>query len=265
MIILEPIGGLCNRLRAIDSAIALSKEISKPLHVVWACNSDINCKFSRLFEIPEEIQKLTELKIRSRIIYFSINQLAGLYFSRSGNYYLKDITCLPEPDVFIDRLRRAGKIYIRAYSPFYPPAKLFRHFVPKAFLQEKIDRYKSKNMIGVHIRRADNLKSIIYSPLQKFIERMHEEIAQDNRIRFFVATDDPSAEIRLKEVFKDRVIFHPKKSVARNNPLAIEDAVVDLFCLANCRKLIGSYWSSYTNAAWQINQIEYIIIHYDGV
>lgn len=260
MIIMQPIGGLCNRLRSIDSAIALSEKTGKPLHVIWVCNPEINCKFSDLFNTPEKINSLTEIKIGFRIIRFSLERLADIFFSAFNNCCLKYIADLSENEELLARLSVASKVYIRTDQPFYPPAAPFANFVPKISLQKEIDFYTGPNMVGVHIRRSDNVKSAMHSPLQRFIECMYEEIDKDHSIRFFVATDELQVEVQLREIFKEKIVTREKRSLDRNNPLAIQDAVIDLYCLANCRKLIGSYWSSFTDAAWQINNINKIII-----
>lgn len=260
MIIVQPIGGLCNRLRSIDSAVELAEKTGKRVHVIWVCNSEINCKFSDLFDIPEQINTLTEIKIGLRILRVSLEQLADIYFSNFNNCDLKYLADLSENTGLFDRISAADKVYIRTSQPFYPPAAPFKRFVPSRGLQKEIDFYRGENMVGVHMRRTDNVKSTMHGPLQKFIERMHEEIDKDQRVRFFVATDDPQEENNLRRIFKDKIITHKKRSLDRNDPLAIQDAVIDLYCLANCRALIGSYWSSFTDAAWQINQIDKIII-----
>jgi hypothetical protein len=115
-------------------------------------------------------------------------------------------------------------------------------------------------MIGVHIRRGDNVDSIQYSPLERFVERMKEEIDRNNSVKFFVSTDDYKVEVYLRNLFQHRIITHKKKSFSRNSSLGIQDALIDLYCLANCSKLIGSYYSSFTETAWQINGISHVTI-----
>jgi hypothetical protein len=79
----------------------------------------------------------------------------------------------------------------------------------------------------------------------------------------FLATDSPDEEKRLREIFAYRIITHPKRSVDRQNPQAIKDALIDLFCLSKCKKIIGSYWSSFTETACELNNIERVIIRKD--
>lgn len=92
--------------------------------------------------------------------------------------------------------------------------------------------YREENMIGVHVRRTDNRRSIAHSPIEKFIEYINQEIKKDNNVKFFLATDDSSVEIKLQTIVPNKIIVHRKKSLDRNNPLAIQDAVIDLYCLA---------------------------------
>ena len=112
----------------------------------------------------------------------------------------------------------------------------------------------------MHIRRIENEQSVIYSPLERFVECMKEEINRDNNIKFFISTDDYQVEEYLRNLFPHRIITHNKKSLSRNSSRGVQDALIDLYCLSNCSKLIGSYWSSFTDTAWQINGIDQITI-----
>ncbi|MEM9423654.1 MAG: hypothetical protein AAF975_02555, partial [Spirochaetota bacterium] len=98
-----------------------------------------------------------------------------------------------------------------------------------------------------------------YSTIEKFIACMRSEIDKDSSVKFFLATDDLSVEIKLRQIFPGRIVSYPKKNFDRNNPIAIQDAVIDLYCLSNCRKLIGSYSSSFSEIASEINGIELIV------
>ena len=50
MLIIQPIGGLCNRMRAINSAMVLAKKQNKKLKVIWNVNAELGCPFEELFE-----------------------------------------------------------------------------------------------------------------------------------------------------------------------------------------------------------------------
>ena len=270
MIVIEPTGGICNRMRALDSAIAFSAEKNLKLYVVWILNSDCNCRFSDLFIVPKEFNRLVELK--SGRLTEILKKCLRVFFSCFPNYYLghKGIetlkgqwgTYIQGIKKFLDKLHGYNSVYIQTFSRFYYSSSLppFGSFIPLVTIQNRVSLYREENMVGVHIRRGDNKKSITNSPLEKFIEYMKKEILDDNGVKFFVATDDPESEVVLKDVFPNRIVTHSKESLDRNSPLAIQDAVIDLYCLANCRKLIGSYWSSFSETASEINGIDKIII-----
>ena len=50
MIIIQPIGGLCNRMRAINSARVLAKKRGETLKVIWNVNPELGCPFEELFQ-----------------------------------------------------------------------------------------------------------------------------------------------------------------------------------------------------------------------
>lgn len=50
MIILETSAGLCNRMRAVMSAINLASEYNTNVQVIWPLNKGLNCRFDEIFE-----------------------------------------------------------------------------------------------------------------------------------------------------------------------------------------------------------------------
>lgn len=258
MIIIHPEGGLSNRLRAIDSAIALAEKHEMKLHVIWERNRDCNCKFRDLFVVPNEFEHLTEIK-RGLIVKI-LKRLAPIYLSIGKNRFLgkHQIEKLMNQRDGFESITNHNNIYISTFRRFYYPSSLPSYYWlrPKQIIQDKINSYKKLNMIGVHIRRTDNTLSVAHSPTSKFIESMNKEIASDGSVKFFLSTDDPSVEIKMRSIFTGKIVSYPKKSLDRNTSIAIHDAVIDLYCLSNCRKLIGSFGSSFSDLAADIKGIE---------
>jgi hypothetical protein len=116
----------------------------------------------------------------------------------------------------------------------------------------------------VHIRRTDN-QWRDHSPTGEFVRLMEEEIGKGPDRLFFVATDGSEEEERLKRLFPGRIISHRKRTLDRNSPEGVKDAVVDLYCLARCGKVIGSHRSSFSEAAAQIGQCPLVIAQKTGL
>ncbi len=262
MIIVQPSGGLCNRMRVLDSAISLAENVNKDLYVIWNQNKDCNCKFRDLFIHTPKVTSFVELKLRKSFtrIFLKVVQIC---FTKRNNYCFLDqnnlIDLLEDQDK-LDRLAKSNVLYINSFWHFYPTPTPFRNFVPIQELQNKIDFISSKKMVGVHIRRTDNVQAIEQSPSNLFIDHMNEEIDRNKEVTFFLATDDPQVESQMISIYQNRIVTYKKRSLDRNSPLAIQDALIDLYCLANCSKLIGSYHSTFTIVAYEINGIDKIIV-----
>ena len=129
-------------------------------------------------------------------------------------------------------------------------------------MQAAIDGYVAlfDGTVGIHLRRTDNARARQSSPTELFLAAMEREIEMNASTRFFLATDDPEEEARLLKRFGERLIVHAKRSRRREDPLAIQDAVIDLYCLAACRRIYGSYWSSFSESAQQLGSAELIIL-----
>ena len=262
MLIINPKCGLCNRMQTRDSSLALARQLNAPLTIFWVRNRDCS-RMKDLFELRDLPCRVIEL--REGIVSGFLDRYAKKFFGRFNNLHLgqKKANRLREQKNPVETLSGYRHIYIRTYSRFFyaPEAAPFTPFRPKKSLQAIIDTYRKPNCIGIHIRRGDNRKAIAHCPLSEFIKQMNEELRVDPNVCFFLATDDPSSEKRLQAEFPGKITVHRKQSLDRNSPQAIRDAVIDLYSLANCRKLIGSYWSSFTDTAAEIGGIEKATIH----
>lgn len=265
-----PGGGLCNRMRAIASGIDLAEDLGVPLEVLWAENSELNAPFQALFEPIDQIAKIeapTEKRMK-RIVFFR----RALHKPQSkGDYAAIAASKLFRPE-FTENLfaiedaaewaeKKRKKIEIFSCHRFYKrDSDKLRLFRPIASLQRRVEELKSTETVGLHIRRTDSIPSIQESPIELFDEMIEREISEKNEQKFFLATDDPETESRLKEKFSGRIIVQEGKRLDRNDPVAIEDAVVDLYALSRCSKIYGSFWSSYSETAAAIGNISLTVL-----
>lgn len=235
-----PTGGLCNRLRAIATGVAVAKsyhcELFKP--------------------IPQEDVKLVENK-------------QWLYNINGNKDYLVRWPLLKtmfEKIVFNFSIYRDGEIYSKLKMSYsrsllliscYPMCT--KYTIQGMFiLQRRIDEVVagfSERTIGVHIRRTDNVVSIQSSPLENFTNMMNAEIKQKANTKFYVASDDDEVKESLKSKYPNRIITL-MDDTDRNSLEGMKFAVLDLFCLSKTNKIIGSVGSSYSQIAAEIGGIE---------
>ncbi len=262
MLLVQPTGGLCNRLRAIDSAVSLARALQRKLIVIWYHDRDLATNFHHLFDPLTEVARIIDVRgfMMKRVIHFIIRFLSSPFVP--GCFIGEDEACsVANSSSLFDCVKNERLVYIKSCHYYYPVDCPYAVFQPKKEIWREILCYRTDEFVGVHIRRTDNARSIQHSPVDGFIEAMQNELDRDSSSKFFLATDDPVMEKQLMKVFPGRIYVHEKASFQRSNPLAVRDALIDLFVLANCKKLIGSYWSSFTEAAWRIRDIEYLIVN----
>lgn len=69
----------------------------------------------------------------------------------------------------------------------------------------------SDAMIGVHIRRTDNLASIRQSPIELFYQKLDEKIKEDGKVAIYLATDSEEVKREMKERYGDRIFCSGKR------------------------------------------------------
>jgi len=261
LILCEPSGGLCNRMRVLVSAIAFARDAGAVLRVVWKNDSHLGCRFDELFEMPSGVA--------------SIHHVSDGFFYRAANYAICKTfpNRFEQPDIeaiicsdedFLDQVR-GRRLFVRTHSSFYS-ASDFTLLQPIPPILNVVKKYgfDQRTTVGVHIRRTDNDIAIAHSPTELFLEAMRKELERNAETQFFVATDSPVDEKLMEESFPGKILLHRKPSLNRNESRAIKDALIDLYALASCRKVIGSYRSSFTDTAAAIFNVPLEIAYRSG-
>lgn len=266
-ITLVPFGGLGNRMLTISSFIAYAKEQDYALEIIWSQDNGLACSFHDLFEpLPEDNIKVRDISRLEQFIWDyprKPNLWMSSFFHRlmfdKRMYYAEFAVINQQTDPkkeLIHKLKNHKSIYIASCSAFTGEQKL-HPFVPVASIKEKIDeiasRFQTHNAIGIHIRRTDHAKAIESSPLELYIEKMSEEIKDNPEVVFYVASDSSSEKQTLREIFPGRIITSVAE-VKRDCASGIEQALVEMYALANTSKIYASRYSTFAQVANQIHE-----------
>lgn len=268
MIILEPLGGLANRMRVLASALTASKESNNKLVVVWNLNTELNCDFDTIFE------SIPGVKFRENNANYKL-----LHRSNQANYYKRIKAkvrnkilgidyCVTEGDVkdkdfnkkIVQIITKNRNVHIATNHEFGSGKKDYKVFSPKKEIQKIIDNLTirfTNRTIGLHIRQTDNKIAIDNSPIELFKDKINEELAKNSETLFFLATDSLSIQEELISKFGDKIIVYPKEWT-RNSKQGIIDAVVDMYCLSKTKLIYASYWTSFSDVAALIGGIQKI-------
>lgn len=269
MIIVEPSFGLANRMRVIASCIRLNSKLNKEVTIAWQQVAELNCPYEDLFmPLPglnvinkpgfyawiKATQQSNTLKKVSAAV---INSLLGIDYCIKFNPLGNEVHKESEAAIF-ENVARYKNIYIKTCGEFGEKDDVYQLFRPIEELQQRIDERVSRysgNTIGLHIRRSDHRDAIANSPLESFFTLIDQEIARSSETTFYLSTDDHTTELQLKQKYGKRIMTY-EKDFSRNSSQGIKDALVDLYCLANTRKIYGSFNSSFSDIASRIYGIE---------
>lgn len=251
MLIIQPIGGLCNRMRAINSARILAQKRGEKLTVIWFVNPELGCPFEELYESTKDFKIINiHTKWDPRKVLFQL-----LCKPLSNDQIRKERVDGNLPDSFAKALPK--NLYISTEEHFFVNHD-YSCFIPRAEIMAKIERLTRQfgdHKVGVHIRRTDNKPAIGKSSTDAFVSCMQEELNAYPDTTFYIATDDLSEEENLRAQFGDHIISNVGRDLSRDSISGIKDALVDLMCLSKNDKIIGSFFSSFTDIAADMNQI----------
>lgn len=250
-----PTGGLCNRMRAMATGIAIARHYQSRANIYWNNCPGLKANFSDLFKpIHENDIMIIENRSWTHNVKNTQSYLLRWPFLRIKynqiffNYYYSDSN---EKNILTKISGKKDSLLLISCYPMCEKLDLRSLFVPTDEIQcdiDKITKQYSAHIIGVHIRRTDNNQSIKNSPISAFEKRMQTELEKNPNTTFYVASDDNEVKKYLKEQFPHNVITI-LEDTSRNSLEGMRFAVVDLFCLSKTNHIIGSYYSSYSHIA----------------
>lgn len=269
MNVMVPAGGLGNRMKVISATRLLAEKAQVPFRILWFQDWGMGCRFDDLFlSVDTPLVSLKEATLRDKIMSDrprKRNLWLPLIFQQlmfQGRMNEKAVTRGGNRD--FDFVGLAGKKHLWMASNIYfmnreIPLDAFDMFRPIPRLQQKIDevtRDFDKNIVGVHVRRTDNERSVRTSPTWLFVERMKKE---KENVKFYLATDSEDVKKEMKSVFGKRIITSPEPADRGSLP-GIEDALTEMYSLARTRRIFGSAYSTFSQTAAYIGRCELELI-----
>lgn len=246
-------GGLANRIQNVESCLSLSLATSRALKVHWPLDWALGALFESLFQIPEGAEVLStadfvELDRETR--EFDANfELDGNYFSDREYITEKELEAVLAP---FDRVK------ISAWQRLHCGMQRRRRLALNRQIQSMLSTYShlAKGRIGIHVRRTDHSGAISLSPDESFFVFL-----DDQQGDFFLCTDDEEVEYSFRKRYGDRIISYEKRSRERDAEIGIQDALIDLCLLAECRFIVGSSASTFSSCAsfWGGNPLHRVL------
>lgn len=273
MIIIEPCAGLGNKLLGMSSAYAVAQKLNRELIVMWKREVGCNVKAEELFELPFRVIEISENGYsKEPVAHFRGNQLKKKWRAKADRFLeCGDVEAIKKQKGYEGLLAVIEKepvIYIKSFGPLCElDAASLAFLKPSAGILQKGEPLFSQlgaKTVGVHVRRTDHTEAIANSPLSLFADKMRQEMIEVPGTDFFVATDDEGVKRELREALPDaKLIFHDSGIIDRNSKEGICDAYIEMLALSRCRKILGSYNSTFSLLPSYIGDIPLEVVKKD--
>lgn len=263
-----PFGGLGNRLRVLNSAFLLGRDLGADLELVWFVKPELNRELDDLFAatgfdyVPMPRWKRALLQPFLKHIFIQKYENAYRRFLRlfyDKVYFDGDLTAR-SPAQLSTEMARYRRVVVATCYEFYD-FKNFNNYVVQPHLQQRIDALTARfdrHTVGVHIRRTDHAALIEASPIGLFTSEMTRLAAENPATQFFLATDDAELKAALRAQFGSRLITQDIP-LSRATAEGMEGAVVDIYALSKTKKIICTTRSSFAKMAALIGENKEII------
>jgi hypothetical protein len=246
-----PLGGLCNRMRTIASALRICHLTGAICCVHWEWGD-----FYALFEKPT-VLNFSVISERTPLLGFK--HIIHLRPQEGGS---RDNWKIPTKNgeyIAVATRHSFGieedgkKIFDKDITPWLPiPAKQLLGTIVE---QTKVFPTR---IVGMHIRRTDHPIARKYTPDDLCIYEGSKII--DYGYKIFLATDNIQTEKVMLERFRENILTYKKiPEMSQRWPkrvfslLETQQDLIDLHLLAKCNYVLGSFGSSYSSLAMHCN------------
>jgi hypothetical protein len=248
---LKPRLGLANRMRALASGMWMAERLALRLVLSWEDDAGLACPFQALF---------------SNVLDRDARALGGLSTAplrdprfvdpdlRDDHDVVEIASCQPfshDPAVeaYSDEFWTAVRPYLLALTPV---EEVQRRVAALAASFED-------TTLGVHVRwDGQHFK---YTTAEMFFPEIDAILEREPATRIFLASDSPAAIERFRERYRGAVLTldgpgrpGPRR---RDDVAALRDALADLLLLLRTRRLLGTFYSSFTELAGVLGAIPF--------
>lgn len=269
--------GLGNRLLPMMSILRFARDVNEKMYIHWTgtpCRSLMNIEGNDLVEFYDIFKKVDDIEVISEEDIRKIDQEKGsvkyyFHYDNKEPHVLYPIDKHKNTFVFmaiLPVLRESEKELSNKYkfhNPMYgyfeqdewynEVSQYFRSVLkPVTPLDRIINVYFKKfkqNMIGIHLRKTDGgFTEMNWNEIDKhIIDRIKEWFSNNTSLGVFLATDCKDTTKKFKNEFGNKLLtFDPHEDKHKNNAFNTRCAVIDMFLLSKCNKLIvGTFGSTF--------------------
>lgn len=267
--------GLCNRLRVLVSGLAIAEASNRSFTMWWPRAQTSAATFPELFSNDWHVVEVTKQVAQSLPRYGRIldPQLIDILTAEEPHLAFESPTWLTMPELFPAHVA----LHARA-------ADLFTALTPVAEVRHRLDSFQQTHfrpqMIGVHLRRGDFVRHRreVVKNTRSALAQVDAYLDKAPDAGILLCTDDgaldpgrlrPTKAENVREKFRQRygarVVMTVPRSLDRNRPEAIQDALVDLLLLRETDYFVGTLQSSFSGLAVFGRDIPQVMLGSDDV
>lgn len=273
---IRPVNGLGNRLRFLSSTIILGKHLGYNVCVYWSESAGFDCsKWTDLF-LPLDVTFVdADTFMKETIDLVDMATQWPIMTDTSPRQSLSPIRdWLDRPQSLVlsgsNNLKwvfqHQGIDITKLVPNFdYEQQQWYQRLRLAPQLLDRVN-ISTDQTIGIHIRRGDAILSpdqshYLLSTDAAFKRMISEELLKAPEQKFYLATDDIKTKEHFQELYADRIITFDVDVLGNVGDKPGQDvAAIELYLLSRTRKIWGTNWSTFSDAAARWGNIELEIV-----
>lgn len=245
--------GLSNRLLVLAGSLRIAQRTGRKLWLYWPLNNDLGTSFEELF--TNKYDRVTDATMSPILDTAATVKVYNAWKTKE----LRSTAIRTDGDPDINVVIIKGWFYPMFDQEPYSAELLAEvrsnllALRPVVDIQARLDSFPlPPRVIGVHVRRGDNMDEFGQSRDEHFFALMHELLRRDAALHFFLSTDSAECEERFRQEFGDSLLSTPKSWQPRSHSDNAREGLIDLLLLAKTGGILGTHRSSFSQTAAKI-------------
>lgn len=232
---IQPASGLCNRWRAILSAIGLAAVQNRELVICWNRQSWCNTDFRQLWQLPRGVRLAGT---------HSFNHVRGRSYGIKGQ-------SLRGREAEADRFRVVRVLANYSFANKHWPADPLAALPPNAARVRDAERFYDEHFRGNKVVSACVRWNVSHPKSRQtrpswFEAQMRRILHDEPDCKFFMVVDNVEMRDRFRRLLGDAMLEAPKTTYKNGTARVSHQSMVDTLLMCRSSFVMGSWHSSFT-------------------
>jgi hypothetical protein len=255
MLYVSALGGLGNRLRVVDSAVAFAEARNGPVTVLWNLDQTLGTPAGEIFAQKPLVARGVTIRSERRYAPRRVARALAFRFRQLPTLNQEKIQALRlGPGAGETEFLALDDAHLRTGHRFFDNPEPYAWLLWATSITDHLPRMP-RPTLGLHLRGTDRRSDHTEPTVKALLALARSHLDRESYASVFIASDEASLAEKAKRELGEKATLLQSLTRDRSHDEAGIHAARDLVALSRCESLFTNTTSSYARLAAQLGAI----------